>query len=78
MRPHSVLRRTRAEDDAPLLTLSVVGGDGNVYWLINGRPVRQTAAQQKFQYRFDESGTYDITALDQLGNYDSVSIKVVQ
>ncbi|MBI3900093.1 MAG: penicillin-binding protein 1C [Gammaproteobacteria bacterium] len=79
VRPYAVLRRASEAEKAPMLTLSAVGGDSvSHFWLINGRLIRETAAQQNFQYSFAMPGTYDITALDPSGNYDSLSVKVIQ
>jgi membrane carboxypeptidase/penicillin-binding protein PbpC len=73
-----VLRHAGDATKPPIVTLSAVGGDVALYGLINGRMVRETTRHQSFQYRFKDPGVYDITALDILGNYDRVSIKIIR
>lgn len=80
--PYSVLRRAgqRAVDapaPPPALTLSTVGGRGQVYWLVNGELVQQTVPRQGFVHRFDAGGVYEITALDDSGAWDRVAVRVM-
>ena len=78
MRPFAVLRRAGESDSAPVVTLSAIGSDAPLYWLVNGRVVNQTTRHQSFRYAFEDAGAYDITALDSSGNYDNLSVKVIR
>jgi penicillin-binding protein 1C len=82
MPPNSVVHRAGSRGVAasappPALTLSTVGGRGQLYWLINGELVQQTAPRQGFVYRFNESGRYEITVLDDAGSWDRVAVRVI-
>lgn len=76
-----ILRRS-AGGDAPLLRLEVRGNgvrgqaDGEVVWLVNGRPNARQPAGKGFQQRLVEPGRYDITVLDDSGAYDRISLSV--
>jgi len=74
---NAVLHRAGANGGNPTATLSALGGDGTLYWLINGRGVMQTERGQSFNHRFDQVGLYEITVLDQVGNYDRLAVKVI-
>lgn len=80
--PQSIVHRAghravNTNAHSPALTLSTVGGRGQLYWLVNGELVQQTAARQGFVHRFDEKGRYEITVLDESGAWDRVAIKVI-
>ena len=76
-----ILRRS-AGGDAPLLHLEVRGhgargqADGEVVWLVNGRPSARQPAGKGFEQRLAEPGRYDITVLDDSGAYDRISLSV--
>lgn len=80
--PHSVVHRAgrravNASAHSPALTLSTVGGRGQLYWLVNGKLMQQTAPRQGFVHHFDEKGRYEITVLDESGAWDRVAVKVI-
>jgi len=70
-----VLRRPRP-DVAPLLRLEVRGHSGQIFWLVNGSIVAQRPAAHPLLHRLDRPGRYDITALDESGRFDRISISV--
>ncbi|MDX1252913.1 MAG: hypothetical protein IDH49_11815 [Gammaproteobacteria bacterium] len=72
------LRQAGASTSAPTLQMTPLGGQGRVYWLVNGRLVNTTEPNQSFAHTFTEEGAYTITATDLTGNYDSISLHVVQ
>jgi penicillin-binding protein 1C len=62
----------------PVVRLELRGGGeglrGPVHWIVNGRVVAHGTGSQPLQ--FDEPGRYDITALDQQGRHNRISISV--
>jgi penicillin-binding protein 1C len=70
-----ILRRAKGEA-APTVRLDVRGHQGEVHWMVNGRLLARAAASQALVQRFPERGGYDITAFDEFGHYDRVSISV--
>lgn len=74
--PQTVLRGINGVP--PTLSLSTVGGEGKLYWLINDRVVKSTSRGHSFNYRFDEPGIYEITVMDQFAHHDRVRVKVLR
>lgn len=74
--PQTVLRGINGVP--PALSLSTVGGEGNLYWLINGRMIKSASRGHSFNYRFDEPGIYEITVMDQHAHFDRVRVKVLR
>ena len=70
-----VLRRTQ-NGNAPLVRLMAQGARSQIHWLINGTHRAQLGAGQAFLYRFEVPGPYDITAFDEQGHVDRVSVVV--
>lgn len=70
-----ILKRPRL-DQSLLVRLELRGQTGMVYWLINGRLVSHRSATQTLLHRLDEVGPVDITAMDDQGNFDRVSVSV--
>ena len=71
-----VLRRT-VKDEAPLIRLEVRGKtEGEVIWLVNGRNMGRRPARAGYAQRLEQPGRYDITAMDDQGRYDRVSLSV--
>lgn len=66
----------RQVGEAPRVRLEVRGHPGDVRWLVNGRQVAHGTAASAITYRFPEPGRYDVTALDDRGRYDRVSVSV--
>ena len=66
----------RAGDAAPLVRMEVQGSDGTAHWMINGRLVARTAAGERYDHRFDAPGSYEITAFDDAGSFDRISVSV--
>jgi penicillin-binding protein 1C len=61
---------------APKLRLHVNGAQGTVGWLVNGKLVGNTPAEQGQTVELGEPGLYAITAFDSRGRYDRVSLSV--
>jgi penicillin-binding protein 1C len=60
----------------PRASVAIRGSQEDVNWMVNGRVLgRQSAATPRI-LEFSEAGRYDITALDNHGRYDRISISV--
>ncbi len=73
----STLRRAGADGPPPAITLTAVGGQGDLYWLVNGKLRHRTAPDQSLRLSFAEPGSYQITAMDRTGRYDRVDVRVM-
>ncbi|MPZ43000.1 MAG: penicillin-binding protein 1C [Betaproteobacteria bacterium] len=68
-----VLHRAGA---APLVRLELLGPRDPVNWMVNGTLVARTSPGQGYAHRFTEPGRYEITAFDDSGMYDRISLSV--
>lgn len=73
----TVLHRAGANGGKPQITLSSAGGDGPLYWLINGKWVAESHRGGVINHQFDGVGLYAITLMDQAGNFDRIAVKVI-
>lgn len=76
-----VLRRAGAAADRPGATpptirLDVRGHRGEINWLVDGRLVGRARAGEGLVHRFETAGRHSITALDDQGRYDRVTVSV--
>lgn len=71
------LHRAGAAAVAPALTLTAVGANRTVYWLVNGRLAQSANAAQSFTQRFYAAGEYTVTVMDREGYYDSRVVRVL-
>jgi penicillin-binding protein 1C len=62
--------------ETPRVRMEVRGVQGEVNWMVNGRHVARTGAAAGHMLRFDAPGRYDITAFDDQGQYDRISVSV--
>ena len=76
--PNTVLRQATRDGSLPAINLSALGGQGRLYWLINGKLSHHGGLRDVFYHRFDKPGEYEITVLDQQGQYDRVLTKVIR
>jgi penicillin-binding protein 1C len=60
----------------PRVTLGVNGGEGTISWLVNGALTGRTIAQEAWVMEFAQPGEYAITAFDESGRYDRVTLEV--
>ncbi len=74
--PDTILRPAGAEKELPAVTLQAQGGQGRLFWLLNGTLIRQAGIGESRSYRFTRPGRYQLTVMDQSGNYDSVEFLV--
>lgn len=66
----------RAGDIAPLVRLELRGHGGEANWMINGSLRARTGPGQSYAHRFTEPGRYEVTAFDDSGLYDRISLSV--
>ncbi|MFM0645033.1 penicillin-binding protein 1C [Paraburkholderia bryophila] len=60
----------------PQVRLGVNGARGTVGWLVNGMLVGRAAAGRGWTVQFPQPGDYAITAFDESGRYDRVTVEV--
>ncbi len=71
-----VLKAVQPVSDLPTVQLSTRGGNGKVYWYVNGQEVATSYADNIMRYPFKRAGEYQITVIDSLGSTDSINIQV--
>ncbi len=74
--PDTILRPPGSEPRLPAVTLQAQGGQGQLFWLLNGILIRQADIGESRSYRFSRPGRCQLTVMDQAGNYDSVEFLV--
>jgi penicillin-binding protein 1C len=70
-----VLHRAHGQP-VPRARLEIRGSRAEVNWMVNGRMVAQKSATQSQLLDFPTAGRYDITAFDNQGRYDRISVSV--
>ena len=63
--------------DVPRARLEIRGMRGEVNWMVNGRLFPAEGKDMGRTVSFPEAGRYDITAFDNAGHYDRISVSVV-
>ena len=58
----------------PEAKLELRGAHGEINWMLNGRLINGNGRNQTI--KFSSAGRYDITAFDNLGNYDRIAVSV--
>src|SRR5881396_2748190 len=71
----AVIRRPPGRE-APKARLEVRGTDAQVNWMVNGHFIGRQDATRPRTVEFAEAGRYDITAFDNYGRYDRISVSV--
>ena len=70
-----ILRRANNRE-APRVKLEIRGQPTSVHWMINGRMLDQQGSGAAQIVSFPEAGRFDITAFDDQGRYDRISVSV--
>jgi len=70
-----VLRRA-AGGAVPKARLDIRGSRDDIHWMVNGRLLAGGAAAKERVIEFREPGRYDISAFDNHGRYDRISVSV--
>jgi len=73
----AILRPAGGSQIKPHVSLSVIGANDPVYWMINEVVHQYSAPRLPFSHRFEKAGRYKITVLEESGNYDSLWVKVI-
>lgn len=73
--PNAILR-TAPGGKAPAARLRALGAEGRVHWLQDGRWIAESEGEASVDHRFEHSGQHSITAIDQSGAFDHLSIQV--
>jgi len=60
----------------PSIRLRAQGAQSHIHWIVNGRLVAKTGPLASYVIQLAESGRYDITALDEKGRFDRISLMV--
>jgi penicillin-binding protein 1C len=75
--PDTIFRPPGSETELPTITLHAQGGEGELFWMLNGEVICRSEINQPRLYRFKRSGRFTLTVMDLAGNYDSVDILVL-
>ena len=70
-----ILRRASGRA-APRVRLEIRGEPSAVHWMMNGRMLEQQGAGSAQVVEFPAAGRFDITAFDDQGRYDRISVSV--
>jgi penicillin-binding protein 1C len=70
-----VVQRAAGNEQA-VMRLEARGVRGEINWMVNGRFVARAPAAAGHLLRLAEAGRYDITAFDDRGHYDRISLSV--
>lgn len=72
----SVVRRAPGAAHAPRLTLRALGTQAEVRWMLDGRLLGRTRADAPLVAELPEPGTQRLLALDSLGRYATIDLRV--
>ncbi len=73
----TILRSAGVSNISPRIALQVQGGQGKLYWFING-DLKYTAEEgRQVFHQFKITGNYQITVLDDSGYSDSINLTVI-
>ncbi|PIV33509.1 MAG: penicillin-binding protein 1C [Lysobacterales bacterium CG02_land_8_20_14_3_00_62_12] len=72
----AILRPAPGAKNLPTVRLRALGARGQVNWLLDGRLLTSAAANQSIDHRFDRTGRQTITAVDDSGAFDQLSVRV--
>lgn len=70
------LRRPATSREPLQLPVSALGGGGQRWWFLNGRPVGETRGQENLLVRFEQTGRIELSALDESGETARVEFQV--
>lgn len=76
VRPGDHLRRPATSREPLQLPVSALGGGGQRWWFLNGRPVGETRGQESLLVRFEQAGRIELSALDESGETARVEFQV--
>lgn len=68
--------RRGADGTLPRVSLKALGTTGTVHWLVDGEVQRSASTAAVFTHRFATTGPHRITALDDTGHHNTLSLTV--
>ncbi|MBF8779030.1 peptidoglycan glycosyltransferase PbpC [Pseudomonas fulva] len=71
------LQRPSASSEPLQLQVSALGGNGQRWWFLDGRPLGETRNQQALPVRFEHEGRFELSVLDDSGETARVEFRVV-
>jgi len=77
LRDGSRIRAAPNSAQAPQVELRVLGAQGEVRWLLNGRLAGRSRGDAPFRTTLDQPGPLSILALDQQGGYARIEVEVL-
>lgn len=76
LQDQSILRPPGTGLKLPKVTLTAIGGQEELYWLLDGKLIARTGQGESKTYRFESPGDYRLTVMDLAGNFDSIELRV--
>ncbi len=76
--PGAVLRSAPGSGRAPRVQLKARGATARVYWLVNDKLAGLSEGEGGFELSLPEPGTQAILAIDERGQFDRLSVQVVE
>lgn len=73
---HAAILRPAAGRQNIDVTFDILGSRREVWWLLDGAPVRRDSAAPTLTLRFSRNGAHTLTALDASGNHDQLRFAV--
>ncbi len=76
----SLLRCLPGQERSPMIPLETQGGQGRLYWFLNRRPLEGNDKKNRAAGQFMSMpgpGTYQLAVMDEAGNSDMVTFKVI-
>lgn len=74
----SVVRSPPNRERTPEVSVRALGASGEVDWLIDGRRVATSQNDRPVQLRLEETGPQRVVAIDSLGRYAQVDLRVLR
>ncbi|HCY88136.1 MAG TPA: penicillin-binding protein 1C [Desulfobacteraceae bacterium] len=75
--PGSPGKHTSPGVSGPAVPLIALGGQGRLYWFLNRRPLNAGDSRAAASFPMPEPGGYQLSVVDETGNSDQVSFRVI-
>ncbi len=73
---NSKFKRPQGSDAPLLINLQAQGGQGGLFWFVNGVPINKQATRAILNYTFLKKGYYQINVIDEQGQSHKVNIEI--
>ena len=77
MEQHIKIQSPPDEAQLPTIPLFATGGQGNLFWFVDGQAVNTIATRSLLHYRFKKKGDHQVSVIDSLGKMVSVDVMVL-